>query len=283
MGCYRVELSDTDTNTLGRLRIIFEEAATCLPVWMDFMVMPSNTYNSLILDTEALAINVAEWKGGTVPATTITGVPEVDVTYYGGTLQTTGEDVSNKVATILLDTGELQTNQGNWLTATGFATPTNITAATGITVATMGANTITAASIATGAIDADSIAANALTSAKIDADAITASALAPDAITEIQSGLATSAALATVDANVDTVVAGIITGTAQTGTLTTTVATTDLTGYTVDQLIGRTLTWTSGVCDGEQTDITDYDATGGTLTYTLMTLAPGNGDSFKIT
>jgi hypothetical protein len=36
---------------------------------------------------------------------------------------------------ILADTNELQTNQGNWLTATGFATPTNITAGT-ITTAT---------------------------------------------------------------------------------------------------------------------------------------------------
>ena len=40
-----------------------------------------------------------------------------------------------ETALIVGDTGELQTNQGNWLTATGFATPTNITAATGITLA----------------------------------------------------------------------------------------------------------------------------------------------------
>ena len=95
--------------------------------------------------------------------------------------------------------------------------------------------------------------------------------------------LATQTSVDTIDANVDTMVAGIITGTAQTGTLTTTVATTDLTGYTADQLIGRLLTWTSGACDGEQTDITDYAVTNGTLTYTALTLAPGNGDTFKIT
>lgn len=39
MGCYRVTLSTADTSTLGRLRIIFEEAATCLPVFMDFVVV----------------------------------------------------------------------------------------------------------------------------------------------------------------------------------------------------------------------------------------------------
>ena len=232
---------------------------------------------------DVLDVSVTEWLGTAAATPTTAGVPEVDVTYYGGTIQTTGKDVSNEVATILLDTGELQTNQGNWLTATGFATPTNITAATGITVATMGANTITAASIATGAIDADAIAADAITAAKIATDAIGGDEIAADAVTEIQSGLATSSALATVDANVDIMVSGIITGQAQTGTLTTTSCTTDLSGYTIDQLIGRTLTWTSGVVDGEQTDITDYVETGGTLTYTLMTLAPQNGDTFKIT
>ncbi len=89
--------------------------------------------------------------------------------------------------------------------------------------------------------------------------------------------------IATIDANVDTMVAGIITGTAQTGTLTTTSCSTDLTGYTIDQLIGRLLTWTSGACEGEQTDITDYAVTNGVLTYSTLTLAPGNGDTFKIT
>jgi hypothetical protein len=44
------------------------------------------------------------------------------------------QGVDTDVDTILADTGELQTNQGNWLTATGFATPTNITAGTITTV-----------------------------------------------------------------------------------------------------------------------------------------------------
>ena len=43
--------------------------------------------------------------------------------------------VDGIVDTILIDTNELQTNQGNWLTAAGFATPTNITAASGISLA----------------------------------------------------------------------------------------------------------------------------------------------------
>ena len=75
---------------------------------------------------------------------------------------------------------------------------------------------------------------------------------------------------------------GIIYGTAQTGTLSTTQATSNLTGYADDQLIGRIIIWTSGNCDGEATDITDYANASGLLTFTALTTAPANGDTFKI-
>jgi hypothetical protein len=75
---------------------------------------------------------------------------------------------------------------------------------------------------------------------------------------------------------------GIITGSAQTGTLSTTQATTDLTGYADDQLIGRILVVTSGNADGEATDITDYANASGLLTFTALTTAMANGDTFKI-
>ena len=96
------------------------------------------------------------------------------------------------------------------------------------------------------------------------------------------SSIATAANLATVDSNVDDLKLGIITGQAQTGTLSTTQASTNLTGYADDQLIGRAIVWTSGNCDGEATDITDYASTNGVLTFTALTTAPANGDTFKI-
>ncbi len=45
-GDYKVTLDTTDTNTLGTLRMIFSEAATCLPVWMDFQVITANEWDS---------------------------------------------------------------------------------------------------------------------------------------------------------------------------------------------------------------------------------------------
>jgi len=89
--------------------------------------------------------------------------------------------------------------------------------------------------------------------------------------------------LATAQTDLDTISDGIILGAAATGTLSTTQATSNLTGYTDDQLIGRIITVLTGVAAGESSDITDYVETNGLITFTAMTLAMGNGDTFKIT
>jgi hypothetical protein len=79
-----------------------------------------------------------------------------------------------------------------------------------IDAATFAAGAINAAAIADGAIDAATFAAGAINAAAIAADAIGASELAADAVTEIQSGLATAAALATVAGYIDTEVAAVL-------------------------------------------------------------------------
>lgn len=69
--------------------------------------------------------------------------------------------VSGDVITILADTNELQINQGNWLTATGFATPTDILSASGAIIDSIdGLNdfdpTTTAVSVS-GVVDANTV------------------------------------------------------------------------------------------------------------------------------
>lgn len=73
-----------------------------------------------------------------------------------------------------------------------------------------GSGAITAAAIADGAIDAAAFAAGAIDAAAIATGAIDADAVAADAVTEIQSGLATAAALDTVDNFLDTEIAAIL-------------------------------------------------------------------------
>jgi len=79
----------------------------------------------------------------------------------------------------------------------------------------------------------------------------------------------------------------IVKGSAATGTLSTTTMTTDLTVTVDDQFNGRLLTFrkdtTTTALRGQQTDITDCVTTNGQLTFTALTTAPVNGDTFDIT
>jgi len=68
-GMFRVTLDTTDTNTAGRLRVMMAEAATFLPVWDDFMVLPTNVYDSL-MGTDLLDVNAAQWLGAAVTLST---------------------------------------------------------------------------------------------------------------------------------------------------------------------------------------------------------------------
>jgi len=74
----------------------------------------------------------------------------------------------------------------------------------------------------------------------------------------------------------------MVTGQTVAGTLSQSQATTDLSGYSNDQLVGRSITFTSGNVNGESSDITDYDAVGGVITFTTLSQAPGAGVTFVI-
>ena len=75
-------------------------------------------------------------------------------------------------------------------------------------------------------------------------------------------------------------------GSAATGTLSTTVMTTDLTLYVDGQVNGRVLIFaddtTTPALRGQATDITASEISGGKLTFTALTTAPVNGDTFVI-
>jgi hypothetical protein len=146
--------------------------------------------------------------------------------------------------------------------------------------------------------------ANVLTATAINADAITAAKVAADVTTEIQSGLATAAALTTVDTVVGAikVITDALGATAAarlalsagqiiTGTIDTTVAPSttefeadDITEATADHYNGRVVIFTSGVLAGQATSISDYALAGGKGHFTVvaMTEAPGNNDTFII-
>lgn len=66
-GYYNVELDSGSTDTLGRLRLGFNDSASYLPVWEEYMVLPANTYDSLVAGTDRID---AELAGSGIAAST---------------------------------------------------------------------------------------------------------------------------------------------------------------------------------------------------------------------
>lgn len=74
----------------------------------------------------------------------------------------------------------------------------------------------------------------------------------------------------------------VIEGAATSTTLSTTQMSTNLTETTNDHYVGLVLTWTSGNLAGQSTVVSAYNGTTKTLTFTAVTEAPGDGDTFAL-
>lgn len=68
-GYYSCALNTTDTGTLGRLRVAVNEAGA-LPVWVDFMVVPANVWDSLF-GADKLQVHVDEMTAGIITEATL--------------------------------------------------------------------------------------------------------------------------------------------------------------------------------------------------------------------
>ena len=146
-GHYKIPLNTTDTNTLGRLRLYVNESGA-LPVWRDFMVLPANTYDSLVGGSDYLDVSAVQIAGSAVSTTTA----QIGV----NVVQISADSTAADNAEAFFDgTGYAGTNNTiPTVTTTGTATAVT-------TVNGLAAGVITAAAIATGAIDADALAADA--------------------------------------------------------------------------------------------------------------------------
>lgn len=85
-GWYQCPLTSTDTGTVGTLTVQIAVAGAC-PVWKDFMVLPANVFDSL-MGTDLLDVSTTQWLGTACATPTVAGVPEVDITHFGGTAGT---------------------------------------------------------------------------------------------------------------------------------------------------------------------------------------------------
>ncbi len=153
-GYYGFNLSVTDVNTTGIL-LIAAVTSGALPVWYECLVMASPVYDSLILGSDRLQVDVEEMANNIITSSVLAA----------------NSIGASQIADGAIDAASIASNA--------------------ITSAKIATDAIGAAQIADGAIDAGAIASNAITAAKIATDAIGAAQLAADAVTEIQSGLST--------------------------------------------------------------------------------------------
>lgn len=156
-------------------------------------------------------VNVTTWLGTAVATPTVAGVPKVEVSTIVtdaitaasvkadavtkiqtglatstalGTAQTGITDIGSRLPAALVS-GRISSDVGSWL-GTAAATPT-----------VAGIPKVEVSSLAANSVTSSVLAANCIGASQIATDAIDADSLKTDAVTEIQTGLATSTALAT--------------------------------------------------------------------------------------
>jgi len=116
-GWYYLTLDATDTNTLGRLIVAIHESGA-LPVWREFMVVPSNVWDSLVGGTDKLDTNVTEISEDSTAADNLESYCDggdrmpVDVRQYGDQALITGSVDDTTPGTEIIDTDLVNTTSG---------------------------------------------------------------------------------------------------------------------------------------------------------------------------
>jgi len=189
----------------------------------------------------------------TANVTLVSGVAE-DIS-----TETKQDVIDSIVDDILADTNELQTNQGNWLTATGFSTHSaldvwHVLESAIVTASTIGAKLKKFVFSVTGQVDSNVKG--------IEDDATTPTLL---------------------NKSISATEVGVVGAGAHTASL---VFASDLTGLTADALKFGVINFTSGGNKGRSCPVTAYDAGTGKLTLDptyLLPAVPVNGDTFTVT
>lgn len=73
-GNWKLELGTSDTIAPGRMRVAFQDDDVFLPFWEDFMVLPEEVYDSFVLGTDKLQVDIIQINGATT-ATYPTSLP----------------------------------------------------------------------------------------------------------------------------------------------------------------------------------------------------------------
>jgi hypothetical protein len=235
-GYYGVTFDATDTATVGELAVSVVVAGA-LPVFDKFFVVEEAVYDALYAASapgyvDNAPVNVAQFGGSN--GTFSGGRPEVNTTHAAGTAWGSGAITAASIASDAITAAKIADGAIDAATFAAGAINAAAIASDAITDAKV-ASDVTIASVTgsvgsvtgavgsvTGAVGSvtgnvggnvtgsvGSVATGGITASSFAADAITAAKIAADVTTELQSGLATASALATLQSSVD-VVDGIV-------------------------------------------------------------------------
>jgi len=120
-GMYLVGLSATHTASLGHLRVHFHDAATYLPVWEDYIVVPAMVYDSMVAGTDVLQADVTQLLGAAISAPATAGILDVNLkNIANAVVNTANAQVGvNVVSQANIDFGALQKISLNAATPAG--------------------------------------------------------------------------------------------------------------------------------------------------------------------
>lgn len=294
-GWYNVELNATDTDTVGRLVLKAHDAATHLPVWHEFMVVPANVYDSLVSGSDKLQIDVAEWLG-TVPLGLVSQLVQTQANQLGTQAKA---DVNAEVDNAL-DTPVPTTPTADSINERIKALDDNYTASRATNLDNLDA---TVSSRSTYAPNTDLVKLNFAQALDISPNAGSVGSALLNCDQKLDAAVSSRSSF---DAATDTVDVGKIAGDANaatqlknaagsmesgsvdtsTYTPTTTDFETNLPLKDTDHYKGAVIRFTSGVLSGQK----GLEVTGSTtssnsktkLTITAASQAPASGDTFEL-
>lgn len=149
-GNYLVTLDTTDTGTLGVLRMQFANGAAFCPVWMDFMVVPANVWDSMF-GADNLDVSVIQWLGTAVAAATA-GIPDTNAKNINNVATTSVTAVNANVGTTqpinFTGTGASALAKSDMVDVAGAAVSTS-TAQLGVNAVNIGGTAAASATVGT--------------------------------------------------------------------------------------------------------------------------------------
>jgi hypothetical protein len=185
-GMMQIELSQANTNRLGRMFLSITDAANHVPVFHEFMVLPAMIYDAFILGTDVLDASMTQILGTAVSSPATAGILDVNVknmnnvagtgittvAAYQGTTQPVNFNGTGATAYVKSDVTQIATAAVSVTTAQLGVNLVNIAgSAVNTGTAQIGANVVSQANIDFGALQKTSL--NAATPASVQNIAVT--------------------------------------------------------------------------------------------------------------